>query len=163
MATLVELCESGVLEVIDPLEAGELPWRTLYATAEFIDWLEDDLPNLGHNDLYSDLSPIEQVLAAFAEYVAGEVFLDDRRFKKLSCTPEHYVWEIKTDEVRIFGWAPAKDAFICCFGDSKDKILLLDSYGTYIARTVYVRNNMPLDEPKHIASGEMSDVISVKG
>jgi hypothetical protein len=162
MATLLELCEQGVLDTIDPLEADEVPWRTLYGTAEFLAWLEHGLPSLNHNELYSDLSPEEQVFAAFAEYVSGEELLDDRRFKKLSCRPEHYVWELKTDEVRIFGWVPHRDAFICCFGDSKDRIVTFDSYGTYIARTVNVRNKLNLDEPKLLASGALKDVVSPK-
>jgi hypothetical protein len=162
MTTLLELCESGALDTIDPLEAGELPWRTLYGTTEFLEWLENALPILGHNELYSDLSPQEQVFAAFAEYVSGEEFIEDRRFKKLSWTPERFVWEIKSDEVRVFGWVPHKDAFICCYGDSKDRILVEDSYGRYIAKTVYVREKMDLDEPKLVSSGAIKDVISNK-
>jgi len=162
MATLIELCESGVLDKIDPLEEDELPWRTLYATMDFLDWLEDGLPALAHNDLYSRLSPQEQVFAVFAEYVSGDYFSSDRRFKKLNCTPDHFIWEFKTDEVRIFGWVPKKDAFICCFGDSKDEIELHRRYGTLISQTVFVRNNMNLDEPKHLMGRSYSDVISNK-
>lgn len=160
MATLVELCESGVLDIIDPLEADELPWRTLYGTQDLIQWLENVLPNLDHNELYDVLSPQEQVLAVFAEYVGGEQFIDDRRFKKLNWNPEYFVWELKTEEVRIFGWVPEKDVFICCFGDSKDTILVEDSYGRYIAQTVYVRNNLDLDDPKFVESGDLTDVVS---
>lgn len=160
MATLVELCESGLLDTIDPLEADELPWRTLYGTQELVQWLGNDLPGIDHNELYDDLSPQEQVLAVFAEYVGGGEFVDDRRFKKLNWNPEYYVWEFKTEEIRIFGWVPEKDVFICCFGDSKDRILVEDSYGRYIAKTVYVRNNLNLDEPRFVASGELKDVIS---
>lgn len=162
MATLIELCESGMLDTIDPLDEGELPWRGLYATPAFLDWYENVLPVLPHNELYSDLTPEEQVFAAIAEYVSGEEFIDDRRFKKLSSTPDRYVWEIKTDEVRVFGWVPHKDAFICCYGDSKDLIQLHGLYGRYIAQTVFVRDNMNLDEPKCIESREVGDVVSTK-
>lgn len=162
MATLIVLCESGLLETIDPLEEDELGWRTLYATPKFISWLDHVLPELGHNVLYSDLSPIEQVFAAFAEYCSGENMLDDKRFKKLRCSPEHFVWEIKTEEVRIFGWIPRKDAFVCCFGESKDQIMLLDSYGRYLAQTVYFRTQLDLDSPKCLEEGEIENVISTK-
>lgn len=162
MTTMLELYDSGDINRIDPLEADELPWRTLYATLDFIDWLRDELPDLGHNGLYSDLSPIEQIFAVFSEYVAGDDFSSDRRFKKLSWTPDHHVWEFKTDEVRVFGWVPAKDCFICCYGDSKDEIEAQDSYGRYIALTLYVRNHMNLDEPKCLISREYIDVISTK-
>ncbi|WP_370285799.1 hypothetical protein [Pseudooceanicola nanhaiensis] len=160
MATLLQLCESGALEIIDPLEADELSQRTLYATPDFLEWIEQELPIIAHNGLYSDLSPIEQVYAVFVEYVSGEEFTSDRRFKKLSSTPDHHVWEFKTDEIRIFGWAPRKNAFICCFGDSKDRIETQRSYGRYIAQTNFVRDRLDLDEPKSIVGGRHEDVVS---
>lgn len=160
MATLLELCESGELVTIDPLDDGEQPWRTLYATPEFITWFDGVLPEMGHNELYSDLTPYEQVFAVFDEYVSGEPFSDDRRFKKLTYNPDRYVWEFKTDEVRVFGWVPKKDCFICCFGESKDVVETLKSYPRFMARTSYVRETMELDEPKCIESGKYRDVIS---
>lgn len=162
MATLAELCDSGVLDTIDPLEPDELPWRTLYGTTDFLGWLDQGLPILDHNPLYAELTPIEQVFALFAEYVSGDDFFSDRRFKKLSWTPDRYVWEFKTEEVRIFGWAPQRDSFICCFGDSKDQIELANSYGRYIAQTVYVRDQIALNEPKCVTGGSYEDVISNK-
>ena len=96
------------------------------------------------------------------EYSSGEEMLTDRRFKKLRYTPDLHVWELKTDEVRIFGWVPEKDAFICCYGDSKDKIELEESYGRYIALTSNIRNCMNLDDPKCVEHGEYQHVISTK-
>lgn len=160
MATLDELCDGEILEVIDPLEEDELPWRRLYATPEFIIWLDEQLPSLPHNSLYSDLTPLEQVDATFFEYVSGENFATDRRFKKLSCTPDHSIWEFKTDEVRIFGWVPSKDAFICCYGDSKDTIETFGTYGRYIALTARARELIDLDEPKSVVGDRYTDVIS---
>lgn len=162
MATLIELCDAGVIDTIDPLEPGELAWRTLYGTMDFLRWLEDCLPEFDHNELYADLTPQEQVFAVFSEYVSGEPFSTDRRFKKLNWTPDHHVWEFKTDEVRIFGWVPHKDAFICGFGDSKDRIQVQNSYGRYINQTAFVRNQMQLDEPKCLMSRSYADVISTK-
>lgn len=162
MATLIELCESGQLEKIDPLEEYEQPWRSLYATSDFIEWLDGDLPEIEHEELHADLSPLEQVFAVFHEYVSGQAFSSDRRFKKLSFSPEQFVWEIKTDSVRIFGWVPQKDAFICCFGASADKVKLLNLYGRYIAKTSYVRSQLELDEPKCCQSGDYEDVLSIE-
>jgi hypothetical protein len=160
MATLLELVESGALDTIDPLEGDELAWRTLYGTTDFLGWMDGGLENQDHNELYSNLSPKEQVFTTFVEYVAGEPFSSDRRFKKLKCTPDHYVWEFKTDEVRIFGWVPRKNCFICCYGASKDEIQILNSYGRYIALTANVRSTINLDDPKCLMSGSYEDVIS---
>ena len=162
MATLIELCESGDLIKIDPLEDREQPWRSLYATPAFIEWLDRTLPEIESDEMFSDPSPIEQVFAAFHEYVSGVGFATDRRFKKLNATPDQYVWEIKTNDIRIFGWVPCKDVFVCCFGDEADRIKLMNSYNTYVAQTSYVRSQLDLDEPKCCQSKEYDDVLSSK-
>ena len=148
------------MDTIDPLEPDELAWRTLYGTMEFLNWLGAELPNISHNALYSDLSPQEQVFAIFTEYASGEYLSSDRRFKKLNWTPDHCIWELKTDEIRIFGWVPQKNNFICCYGGDKSTIETLSLYGRYIAQTVRVRQNIDLDEPKHLTSRRYCDVIS---
>ncbi len=163
MATLIELCESGQLIPIEPeLEENELSWRCLYGTPCFIAWLDTQLPTFPHEEMYAELTPLEQVGALFAEFSSGETFSTDRRFKKLSSTPQHHVWEFKTDDVRIFGWIPDKNKFICCFGDQTETIKMGNSYNRYIAQTKYVRDNLNLDEPKCIIGGRYEDVISTK-
>jgi hypothetical protein len=163
MATLAMLCEVGALVRLDPgLELGELATRRLYGTPEFVNWLDTDLPVMPEDPLTADLNPLEQVAALFHEYVTGEKFSDDRRFKKLNSTPQHHVWEFKTDDVRIFGWIPEKDVFLCCFGDSKNEIETYRKYGMYIARTKYVRDFLNLDEPKCLQEKEYKDVISTQ-
>ncbi|MCE0743359.1 hypothetical protein LWC05_05565 [Acetobacter sicerae] len=160
MPTLVQLEGAGLLEKIDALEDDVPPERYLYALPKFVQWLKTDLPLMSENPLYSDLTPQEQVYLLFEDYAAGRTFSTDRRFKKLACTPEHWVWEMKTDSIRIFGWVPCKDFFICCFGDSADEVKKLDRYAAYIARTVYERNQMPLEDPKFVAGKDYADVIS---
>jgi hypothetical protein len=166
MATIDQLCDSEALVRIElELLPRELPCRRLFGTKDFITWLENKLPNLERimpHDvrIHGSLTPLEQVYAMFAEYVSGEMFPQDRRFKKLNRTPDFHVWEMRTDDVRIFGWVPKKDVFICCFGDGKDKIALLDSYGVYMAKTYKVREELDLDEPKVIVSRKYEDVIS---
>jgi hypothetical protein len=160
MATLSKLCDDGHLVPLDPgLETDELPTRRLFGTPAFVDWLERALPSLPYDPIHADLNAMEQIAALFHEYLMGANFSSDRRFKKLNPTA-HHVWEFKTDDVRIFGWVPEKDAFICCFGDSKDEIETFKKYEKYVAQTVYVRGKLNLDEPKLLVSKEYNDVIS---
>lgn len=161
MPTLMQLVDSEALIRVNVLESDDLPSRCLYATPDFVDWLENTLSELVEDPIYGDLSPYEQVYAMFAEYVSGSDFSSDRRFRKMSSTPEYWVWEMKTVSIRIFGWVPNKDCFICCYGDEADKIKFLDSYNTYIAKTFYVRNQLPLDPPKYVAGGQYEQVISI--
>jgi hypothetical protein len=161
MATLPKLCEEGGLVALDPgLGPDELPTRRLYGTPAFVEWLDNILPVISADSAEADLSAMEQVAALFHEYLIGAKFSDDRRFKKLNSTPSHHVWEFKTDDVRIFGWIPEKDVFVCCFGDSKDAIETFRKYGRYIAQTKYVRDHLDLDEPKHLEGKDYADVIS---
>lgn len=161
MATLLELVASGDLVKIEvELEGTDQPWRVLYGTPEFINWLEKALPELETTVVGGDIEPDEQVYACFYDYIVGEDLDPDVRFKKLRRTPDLHVWELKTIDVRIFGWIPQKDVFICCFGDLADTIKLRDSYSTYMARTEYVRAQINLDEPKSIESRNYDDVLS---
>lgn len=160
MSTLQQLAEDGILVKLDVLEENELPQRCIYALPKFVLWLQNVLPTMAEDAMYSDATPLEQVTVMFEDYASGEAFSTDRRFRKLSCTPEHWVWELKTDSIRIFGWVPHKDFFICCFGDSADTIKQFNMYGTYIAQTVYERNNLQLDSPKYVEGKDYPHVIS---
>lgn len=161
MATLEELENRGSLIRIDvPLDGGEQIWRRLYGTPAFVSWLDDVVPELVSTIVGGETSPSDQLDARFHEYVIGESIQDDRRFKGLASTPERHVWEFKTLDLRVFGWFPLRDCFICTFGDMKDDIELRNSYGRYIAQTVYERDNLPLDEPKLITGKDYSDVLS---
>lgn len=163
MATIDALCERGELVKIDGLlEEHELEWRLIYGTPEFICWLDEGISALKIDSMADDLTPMEQVVALLAEYVEGESFLDDRRFKKLNGTPDWFVWELKTVHVRIFGWVPKKNIFICCFGDSKDKIVTLNLAQRYIAQTKYVMNCLDLDEPKALQTKEKKMSFQLK-
>ena len=163
MATIQEMIENGELTKINPgLGDEELEWRCIYGTDDFIEWLENDLPNLVHNTTYADLSPFEQVATIFSEYIVGENFSDDRRFKKLRKTPSPHIWELKTDDVRIFGWVPHKDQFICVYDDEATKIKALNTYGWYMQKTKNVMDSSNLDDPKCITGEKYNDVISAK-
>lgn len=161
MATLSEL-DGGPLQQIDVLPGHEMPWRHLYGTNAFLEWMNNVLPSLVSTTIGAQLTPLEQVYASFDEYASGEPFNDDRRFKRLAATPDHFVWEFKTDDIRVFGWIPYKDCFVATFGDLKDEIVTFNRYGLYIAQTAFFRANLDLDEPGYVASKEYKDVLSDK-
>lgn len=161
MTTLEDLEADGHLIRIEvPLDGAEQVWRRLFGTPDFVKWLDEVLPELATTVVGGEISPWEQLDARFHEYVIGDPIQDDRRFKGLSWTPEYHIWEFKTLDLRVFGWVPSRDCFICTFGDTADRIKLLDAYGRYIAQSVYVRDNLPLEPPKFVASKGYHDVLS---
>ena len=161
MATLGALADAGALVRIEvDLDDEKQTWRCLYGTPEFVAWLQGVLPNLETGVMDAELSPSEQVFALFADFIEGQHFEEDRRFRRLRRTPDLSVWELKTIDVRIFGWFAAMDMFVCAFGDHKERILKLDSVGAYMAKTDYVRAKLDLDEPKFIHFEEYANVLS---
>jgi hypothetical protein len=162
MATLTNLAkaERELVAIDVPLDGADQVWRCIYGTPDFIRWLNEILPNLETRILGGEVTPYDQVDAIFNDYVVGEPMQMDRRFKKLSRTPDEFVWEFKTPDIRIFGWIPMRDAFVCAVGDMKDDIEARNLYGRYIAQTIYARNNLDLDDPKYVASTEYHDVLS---
>lgn len=162
MPTLTTLIDNGQLVRIEIELEGVLPWRTLLGTPEFVQWLDETLPGLESTVIGGELTPEEQLYAIFYEYVTGahiQFHTDDRRFKKLNPLERH-VWEFKTLDVRVLGWVCQQDHFICTYGDMKDEMELMQSYGRYIALTYGCRNNLPLDEPKCVTGNQYDDVLS---
>lgn len=161
MATIATLADAGALVRIEvDLDETRQTWRCLYGTPEFVAWLENTLPRLETGIMGAELTPNEQVYSLFADFIEGQHFEEDRRFRRLNRTPDLSIWELKTIDVRIFGWFVAMDKFICAFGGHKDEIARMDSVGTIMAKTDFVRRKLELDEPKFIHFREYANVLS---
>lgn len=162
MATVIELADAGgPLELIDVfLEPGEQSWRRIYGTTDFVTWLNEVLPNYETTIVGGDSDPLEQLDAVFHEFVLGRRMIVGSNFKSLSWTPDLSVWEFKTPDIRVFGWIPEKDVFICTYGDMKDEIELRNKYGRYQVQTKYFRDQLELNEPKYLSSKVYEDVLS---
>ncbi len=50
-----------------------LAWRELYGTADFIHWFDTVLPELQTQVIGGEVTPLEQVDAAFCDFVSGSV------------------------------------------------------------------------------------------
>lgn len=165
MATLSELADRGDVDRVEiELDSGRQPWRCLYATPEFSEWADSVLPSMETGVMQAEVSPFEQVYALFADFIEGQHLEENRRFRSLIYHPELHVWELKTIDVRIFGWFAKMDNFICCFGEHKD--VLADpaeverTYSRYITRTNFERHKLSLDPPKSIEFKEYANVLS---
>lgn len=148
-------------------ERSVLPVRALYGTEEFASWVQNDLPKLMPPDWNKDDSqPVMQVFDVLYRYVTGDDMRPhNRKFKPLGaalCLP---VWEFKTPSVRVFGWVPQKDVFVCAFGALKYNLVNTAATGSlscdgYIAKTNYVRCQCGFAD-QVVESREISDVISI--
>lgn len=70
------------------------------------------------------------------------------------------VWELKTLEVRMFGWFYRRDVFICAAVQSADAVKKDQLYDFYREKVVTLRDELALDGAKFLPGGNPDDVIS---
>ena len=161
MATLTKLVADGALTEIEVETEGESPWRYLYGIDKFTDWLANDLPKLTSQLIGVEDTPEEQVDDLFAQFVSGAELVPNERYRLLTPKPKG-VWELKTPDIRIFGWFPKKDHFIAVFGNDASFIKDRNLYNGYLTQVVRQRDLLNLDEAKFVPGENPNDVLSIR-
>lgn len=160
MATVVELERAGALFKLDPdLEAGIQELRCIYGSPTLKTWIEGTLPGLEGN-WGLELTPLEQ-LQGFVEEVfcPGEPLTFEWQFKPLIHIRDG-IWELKTADLRMFGWFWKQDCFIASACDLKSRILEYKLYRPYADDAARFRSALDLDEPKFIPGDDPRAVVS---
>lgn len=165
MATLEELVAAAVLVRHEAdLEDWELPVRCLFLAKGLDDWLENVLPTVPAKAKKKP-KPSEEVGQLFFEFVVGRPMAYSVDYRKLDPLGLH-VWELKTEEVRIFGWFYKKGHFIACCGDLKDNLSKAkqnkstnELYKPHIDGVCDYREKLQLDGPKHITAVSHEEVL----
>ena len=159
MSTPLELAFRRELSRFNPnLDDGEAVERSLYGLPALRRWIEDTLPSLESTWNVED-TPAEQLDALLADYCSGEPMAIDLQFKNLIPVGDG-IWELKTADLRMFGWFHRKDCFIGSSCDSADRIKEYKLYNGYIAEAVRRRDALDLDVPKFVPGDNAHDVIS---
>jgi len=167
MATLAKLIEEGTLTKVDvALDGNAQPWRELYAYSpsgrdnRFIPWLRDELPGLQSSAVGSPDTPEEQLYALLELYVIGEPLTVNEMYKPLH--PHSYgIWELRTIDVRVFGWFYERDRFIAVFADTAERIHQYKLHAGYRDQVIRLRNALDLDEPKFATGINEHDIVSI--
>ncbi len=164
MATLLELERNGELIRLRPnLKPREQELRTFMVTPEVRDWLNDILPKVPAGSA-KELTPMEKLIDFLNRYGAGHRLLYPVAFRPIQHF-KHGVWELKTPELRLFGWFPKNDVFICASIATLDDIKIngkpnKEAVNNQRKKVSFVRSKLPLDEPKYIPGREPEDVLS---
>lgn len=161
MATLLKLLELNVLaEITVPLAYGEFPGRWIYGFPEMHRWMVEDLPQLEPGRLKATETPLEQFDNILYKWISGKDIRYTRMFQDLM--PKQYeVWELKTADLRVFGWMYRPRKFISVFGDYADDYKgrrQAKSYNDAIEKVLKARNYLDLDEPKFV-DGVFYDLV----
>lgn len=158
MATLDELCnQKRLVKLGGGLDYHEQPERRLYAFPHVIDWLDAVLPTVVSELGDGSQTPEEQIDDLLYMFVSGA----DMSFyeRSHSMTPsEHGVWELKSPDLRLFGWFRRKGTFVITRIDTAFRCKQHGLYVGYRSDAVRLRDGMNLDEPKFV-TGNYDDVL----
>jgi hypothetical protein len=151
MATLANIATATKVEI--PLGRREFHEREFWALPSFMNELTNVVPALQTGRLNAPLSPIEQLDDILHKWIVGKPMRYGNRLKDL--TPrESETWEMKTADLRIFGWIYRPKIFVGAFIGYADDYKphgnqpATESYAAAQNRVVEIRNRLDLDPPK---------------
>jgi len=160
MATPLELDNAGALFKLDPdLAPGKREIRSIYASPRLKTWIENDLPQL-ESTWNIELTPQEQLQAFIEEvFCPREPLTYDWHFKPLTHIRDG-IWELKTADLRMFGWFFVKDCFIGSAANLTDTVKQLHLYRPYAEEAVRFRDGLDLNHPKFVPGDDPHAVVS---
>ncbi len=143
MATIATLSNSGSLV---PFRPRNVPlgraWRRIWLAPSVIVWLEtkvfDAVSSLGNHR-----TPYEQFDDLMEMFCAGSSLQSPRNFRALRPTDQS-IWELKTDDIRFFGFFAEKNEFVILFGDFADRVKDHNLYAGYRNETARIRASFNL-------------------
>lgn len=161
MPTATDLVNSGaILKIEVALAPHDQPLRLLYGTPDFVQWLNDILAGARPPVHSGEATPAEQIDDLFYSFLSGRPLVFTRQFRVVRAE-ENAVWELKTPDIRIFGWFMAKDCFVAVFGNWADTIKDHDLYRGYRIAIRRLRRELGIDETLCVKGVAPDDVLSV--
>ncbi len=73
--------------------------------------------------------------------------------------PPADIWELKTEDVRLVGWAPRRTCLIVVRGCMKKNLQKFKDYGPLVQAARDFRDGLDLDPPKAIRGVALNDVF----
>lgn len=159
MATALELASAqppALLKLDPELEVREQEWRTIYILPRVAPRFAA-LPTW-QSHWKVEQSPVQQMDALLETFCSGETLTFGRLFKPLVHLNDG-IWELKTPDLRFFGWFPLKDCFIAGALDTAFNVKSHNLYRGYANEVAYHRGQLDLNEPKFIPGDDPKNVV----
>jgi len=160
MATFEKLIEDRLLIQVAPkLPHGQFHERKVFAFPECVEWMKS-VKEMKTGRFQCASSPLEQLVERLRQWIAGEEIARDRMFHDMRPVSDN-VWEMKTVDLRVFGWMYRKRQFIAVSGGFADHYKPPTKIRTYAddrRAVVAARDALPLDGQK-FATGDFNDLI----
>ena len=159
MATIDSLIGTRLVRITVPLEANEgQPIRRIFGLPEVEKWMREDLPKLPTEPRAAMSPPLELDDLLFNYISSKGKLVYNKTFKDL-IPAQNEVWELRTYQLRIFGWFYRKDDFIAVFASPKRALKGPAAYADAQKKVLSARERLPLDEPKFVG-GVIYNVVS---
>ena len=161
MTTIEELVEANVISRIQvEMHPRDQGLRLLYGTPDFIAWLGELAKGSGPERRLGEATAAEQVDDLFNTFLSGRPLVYMKQFRSIRAE-KNAVWELKTPDVRIFGWFLKKDCFAGVFGNWADVIKDHDLYRGYRIAIRRLRRDLAVDETLCVQGVTPGDVLSL--
>jgi hypothetical protein len=153
MATFDSLLkDKQLIRVSLKLRRGQFPERKIYAFPGCVEWMRNEVPKLATGRLASAFTPQEQLVERFRQWIAGDPMQYGPMFHDMEPRTDD-VWEMKTADLRIFGWMYRPRQFIAVRGgyaDNYKEPTKTKSYADERREVVRAREALPLDGDKFV-------------
>ena len=147
MATVLELALAGQLSKLDPvLEPGEREWRWIYGFPQFRVRVQNELPGWKSEWDLNEESPNKQFDSLTETFCSGENLVIGQQLHILRPFQKG-TWELKTADLRIFGWFWKKDWFIATNLFMASYVKEHDLYPGLVDEAVRLRDGLDLTAP----------------
>lgn len=152
MATIITLSgpDGPLSRITVPLPSGVQPERCFYGCGEFIETFTKELPKWTTGRLKSAQTPPEQMDDILEKWTGGKNIRYGKMFQDLIPGSDE-VWELKTADLRIFGWIYRPKVFIAArlgYADFYKPPNPKLSYEDARKFVMDVRKNLDIDPPK---------------
>jgi hypothetical protein len=163
MATFDTLIETKVLiRVTVPLGRDQFHERKIYALPDCLDWMRNEVPKMKTGRISSAFSPQEQLIERLRQWMSGDPMIYGPMFRDIEHPKDlDGIWELKTADLRIFGWMYRPKEFIAVRGgytDDYKEPTKIKSYADDKREVARARGLLPLDGDKYV-SGDFNDLV----
>jgi hypothetical protein len=159
MATLLDLSRAGRIEKYDPaLPRGRFEERRIFFVPRAVKWLQNELPDCS-SSWNIEASPEEQLYDLLQAFCSGEHLFYQRQLNPIRHISAG-IWELKTADVRLFGYFHRKDCFICTDADLASRVKEFKLYNGYRDQAVRERSQLKHDSPTFIPGDDPQNVVS---
>jgi hypothetical protein len=148
MATITTLLdEKKLIRVTVPLARRQFHERKIYASPVCVEWMRNDVPQMVTGEIQSDTPPRDQMILRLRQWMAGLPMAENRMFRNLRPL-EDGVWELKTEDLRFFGWLWCPRELVitrCGYADHYKEPNKIKNYTDEIRNVIADRTALQLD------------------